>query len=215
MMLAGTRVPAGPGHAIVMPDLDFETYSEAGYYWDGPANRWRGVTKTNPGLLAVGAPVYSEHPSTEVLSLAYDLKDGRPSRLWVPGMKPPQELFDHIARGGLLEAWNSAFEFYIWKNVCNARMGWPELPVHQLRDAMAKARAWSMPGALKNAAKVLNAPEQKDKAGDVLLRKLSIPRTPTKNDDRLRRTPADEPLLFGQLYSYNIQDIKAEASVST
>lgn len=213
-MIAGQRVAVGPGYATVMPDFDFETYSEAGYYWDGPANRWRGVTKTKPGLPAVGAPVYSEHPSTEVLSLAFDLKDGRGSRLWVPGMLPPQELFDHIARGGLLEAWNSAFEFYIWKNVCAARMGWPVLPLQQLRDAMAKARAWSLPGALGKAAEVVDAPEQKDKAGHDLLRKLSVQRQPTKNDARLRRTPADEPLMFGQLYNYNDQDIKAEAAVS-
>lgn len=213
-MIAGDRIPAGCGFATVLPDMDFETYSEAGYYWDGPAERWRGTTPTKPGLPAVGAPVYSEHHSTEVLSLAFDLKDGRGPRLWVPGMNPPQELFDHIAREELIEAWNSAFEFYIWKNVCAARMGWPDLPIHQLRDAMAKARAWSLPGKLSKAAPVINAKEQKDKAGEVLLRKLSVPRQPTKKDKRLRRTPADEPLMFGQLYQYNVQDIKAEAAVS-
>lgn len=213
-MIAGFRVPVGTGFATVMPDFDFETYSEAGYYWDGPADRWRGITQTKPGLPAVGAPVYSEHPSTEILSLAYDLKDGRGERLWVPGMLPPQELFDHILHGGLLEAWNSSFEFYIWKNVGSAKLGWPALPLGQLRCAMAKSKAWSMPGALGNAAQVLGSSEQKDKAGHALLGKLSVPRSPTKTDRRLRRTPADEPLMFGQLYGYNLQDIKAEAAVS-
>lgn len=211
---AGIRFLVGPGYATVMPDFDFETYSEAGYYWDGPADRWRGITKNKPGLPAVGAPVYSEHPSTELLSLAFDLKDGKGDRLWVPGMLPPQELFDHILNGGLLEAWNSSFEFYIWKNVCQARMNWPALPLHQLRCAMSKARSWSLPGALGNAAKVIGAPEQKDKAGNALLSKLSVPRSPTKKDRRLRRTPADEPEMFGHLYGYNVQDIKAEAAVS-
>lgn len=211
---AGFQVPAGHGVSTVVPDFDFETYSEAGYYWDGPADRWRGVTKTKPGLFAVGAPVYSEHPSTELLSMAYDLKDGRPWRLWIPGMRPPEELFDHIAEGKILEAWNSAFEYYIWLNVCTLKMGWPELPLGQLRCAMSKARAWSLPGKLGKAAAVINAPEQKDKRGEDLLRKLSIPRSPTKKDRRLRRTPADEPVMFGELYSYNVQDIKAEASVS-
>ena len=112
-----TRRPAGCGHTTELPDFDFETYSEAGYDFDG---KWRSITKSPPhGIGAVGAPVYSEHPSTEVLSLAYNLKDGIGPRIWTPGCPPPTDLFDHIAAGGLLEAWNSAFEFYIWKNVIN------------------------------------------------------------------------------------------------
>lgn len=208
------QVIAGPGLSTILPDMDFESYSEAGYYWDGPAQRWRGVTPTNPGLPAVGAAVYSEHPSTEILSFAYDLKLGAGPQLWLPGMPPPVDLFDHMATLGLVEAWNVAFEYWLWTNVCTARMGWPALPVAQLRCAMAKARAWSLPGKLGNAAAVLNAPEQKDKKGDALLRKLSIPRTPTKLDKRLRRTYPDSPKDFQLLYDYNIQDIKAEASVS-
>lgn len=177
---AYTRVPAGPSWSTILPDMDFEAYSEAGYYWDGPAARWRGVTKTNPGIAAVGAPAYTEHPSTEVLSLAYDLKDGKPARLWVPGMTAPFDLFEHILAGGLLEAWNSAFEYYLWLNVCHARMGWPALPHVQLRCAMSKARAFSLPGKLGEAAKAIKAAEQKDTKGDALIRKLCIPRSPTK-----------------------------------
>jgi hypothetical protein len=78
--------------------MDFETYSEAGYIWDGAAGKWRappGATKK--GIFAVGAAAYSEHPSTEILCLAYDLKDGLGPRLWIPGTPAPQELFDHIA----------------------------------------------------------------------------------------------------------------------
>ena len=88
-------------------------------------------------------------------------------------------------------------------------MGWPDLPLPQLRDAMAKARAWSLPGALGNAAMATGAEEQKDKAGKALIRKVSVPKQPTKKDATLRRTPETAPDLFGQLYDYNIQDIKA------
>lgn len=211
-MIAGQRIPAGPGFATILPDLDFETYSEVGYIWDG--KKWQGLTKTQRGIAAVGASVYSEHPSTEVLSLAYDLKDGVGPRLWVPGCPPPADLFAHIAGGGLLEAHNSGFEFYIWLNVCQARMGWPPLPLHQLRCSMAKARAHSLPGALGKVAAVLEAPEQKDPGGEALLRKLSVPRNPTKNNRATRITPGADPEAFGRLYAYNVQDIKAEAAVS-
>ena len=200
--------------STILPDMDFETYSEAGYYWDGPAERWRGTTPTKPGLPSVGAAVYSEHPSTEILSFAYDLKLGAGAQLWLPGMPSPADLFDHFATSGLVEAWNVLFEYWIWTNIGTARLGWPALSPLQLRCAMAKARAWSLPGALENAAKVIGAPEQKDPKGKALLRKLSVPRSPTKKDKRLRHTYPDSPEDFHALYDYCKQDIKAEAAVS-
>ena len=33
-MMNGELIPAGLGHSVVRADLDFETYSEAGYAWD-------------------------------------------------------------------------------------------------------------------------------------------------------------------------------------
>lgn len=216
---AYTRLPSGCGFSTVFPDMDFETYSEAGYEFDpdakGGLGQWRSITKSPPhGIGAVGAAVYSEHPSTEVLSLAYNLKDGLGARLWVPGMPPPEDLFAHIAKGGLIEAWNSAFEWHIWANVCAPRMGWPTLPYWQLRDAMAKARAFSLPGALGNCAKVLQVSDQKIDDGKRLLNKFSKPRNPTKKDDRRRIRPEEDHEDGGKLYDYNLGDIKSESAVS-
>jgi len=216
--LAGELIRAGCGYSTVLPDFDFETYSEAGYYFDEVARRWKllpNVPKgTSHGLAAVGAAAYSEHPSTEVVSLAYDLKDGKGPQLWVPTMPSPVELFDHLAAGGLLEAWNTPFEYLIWLNVCAPRMGWPELDYRQLRDAMAKSRAFSMPGGLANAAKVSEADVQKIGDGQRLINKFSKPRNPTKKDGRLRLRTADAPLDGVKFFVYNIGDIRTEAAVS-
>lgn len=198
-------------------EIDFETYSEAGYYWNEALNKWRapeGTPENKKGLKGVGAPAYAEHPSTEVLCLAYDLKDGRGERLWSPGDTPPLDLFAYIEAGGLIEAHSSSFEFYIWHYVCAGRMGWPALPLSQLRCSMSKGNAWGLPGALGKLAEILGASEQKDKAGGVLITKLCCPRNPTKKDPRRRLTPADSPLAFDDLYEYCRQDIKAEAVVS-
>lgn len=213
---AGARLPSlGRGLSTVLPSMDFETYSEAGYYFDEERQKWRGIKKSPPhGLGAVGAAAYSFHPSTEVLSLAYDLLDGCGMQLWIPGCPPPQDLFDHIARGGLLAAWNSAFEWFIWTNVCAARMGWPGLPWWQLRDDMAKARAFALPGALAKAGEAIGAGEIKDKEGQRLLRKFSIPRTPTKKDKRRRIKPDEDPEDGGKLYQYNCQDVRAEVDIA-
>lgn len=194
-----------------LPTLDFETYSEAGYYQDPTTGKWKGVTKTSPGLPAVGAAVYTEHPSALVLCAAYDLLDGIGPRLWLPGMPPPADLFEHIARGGLLEAHNSGFEFYVWKNICHSKMGWPELPFQQLRCSAAKCRSHSVPGRLGKAAQVLGVSEQKDPRGERLIKLLTIPQQATAKRPAGRCT---DPGLHAELWAYCIQDIRAEKAIS-
>lgn len=214
---AGTQLRAGLGVATVLPDFDFETYSEAGYVWDEAAGKWGslpGYGAQNRGLFAVGAPAYTEHATCEVLSLAYDLKDGGGRRHWKPGQYPPLDLFRHIAAGGLLEAWNVGFESWVWDNVCVPRLGWPRLPREQLRCAMAKARAHALPGALAKAGAVLASAVQKDAEGDRLLKKFSVPQKPTKKDPRKRIRPEEDPEDAAKLYAYNLTDIAAEAAIS-
>jgi DNA polymerase len=196
--------------------MDFEAYSEAGYYWNVDLGRWvsvAGVGKEG-GIKVVGAVAYAEHPTTEVLSLAYDLKDGVGPRLWLPGCPAPEDLFAHIAAGGLIEAWNSGFEYVIWERICRQRMGWPPLPLGQLRDAMAKSRAHGYPGKLEEAGPAAGVDVHKDSAGTRLLNKFSRPRKPTKANPSRRLRPEDDPDDAALLYQYNLTDIKAEAAIS-
>jgi len=196
-----------------LPEMDFETYSEAGYNYR--ENRWRSIVKSgSPGLSAVGASVYSEHPSAEALCLAYDLKDGLGGRLWAPGMHPPEDLIKYIQSGGAIEAHNSSFEYYIWSNICVKKLGWPELPFWQLRDSKAKAKAWGLPGALGKIGEILQVGDQKDKEGTRLINKFCKPRNPTQKDSRLRITPFDDSEDGTKLYNYCLTDIKAEAAIS-
>src|ERR1035437_9432913 len=164
---------------MTIATLDFETYSEAGYY-RGTDGKWHGVTKTAPGLPAVGAAAYAEHPSCRVLSLAWDLFDGSGPHVWTPGLPAPMHLLTYLQAGGIVEAHNAGFEYWVWHFVCHGRMGWPRLPLSQLSCSMAKCRAHSLPGKLGKAAEVVGATEQKDKAGDALIRKLCVP-TNAKN----------------------------------
>lgn len=193
-LIYGQKIKAGYGETTIVADFDFETYSEL-------------------DLTDVGAVVYSEHASTEVLSLAYDLKDKKGPRLWKPGDILPFDLFSHIKLGKILEAWNVAFEWYIWINVAIHKYNFPILKPTQIRCAMAKARAYSLPGALGKCAKVLHTLE-KDKDGERLLNKFSKPRKPTKDNPNTRIRLQDDIKDALRLYQYNIQDIKAEAQIS-
>jgi len=213
---AGTQLKAGHGIATILADFDFETYSPAGYVWKSHSQTWGCLLNTKiKGLSVVGAAVYTQHPDAEVLSLAYNLKDGRGKRQWIPGQPHPQDLFDHIARGELLEAWNVSFEYWVWVNICQPKYGWPRLSSNNLRCAMAKARAFSLPGGLDKAAEVLGTKNRKNPEGKRLLDKFSKPRNPTKTDDRVRILPNLNDPDTRKLYEYNIQDITVEAECSS
>lgn len=214
----GAFFPAGLGRSMVIADMDFETYSEAGYLWDVEERKWRGLpgaAQGKKGLPVVGMAAYAMHASTEVLTFSYNLKDGRGVRRWRPGMPNPQDLFDHLSAGKLVEAWNAGFERWIWQRVCVPKYGWPPLPVAQLRCAMAKSRAFALPGALGNAAKVLQLPVLKDEDGKRLLKKFSEPRNPTKSNAALRIRPEDDPDDAEKLYSYCDTDTVTEAEASS
>jgi DNA polymerase len=129
-------------------------------------------------------------------------------------MPAPVDLFEHIAAGRLLEAWGATFEMWIWDNVAVPQLGWPPLPHDQVRCAMAKTRVNAWPGSLEEAGRVAGIEHQKDPDGTRLLNKFSIPRTPTKTDDRLRILPEDDPADAEKLYTYNERDIQAESEMS-
>lgn len=214
---AGTRYPAGLGFATVLPDMDYETKSEAGYYFDPSSRKWHGLGSgpKGKGLPCVGMATYAQHHSTEVITFSYDLKDGRGKRRWRPGMPLPYDLFEHLARGGLVEAWNSGFEWWIWNCVCVRRYGWPALSYLQMRCAMAKAAAHCMPRALGLFGQVAGLEVQKDKGGHDLLKKFSMPRNPTKTDPRLWHNVEDFPEDAERLFSYCDTDIESEAEASS
>ncbi len=192
-------------------DIDFETYSEAGFIFNKNSKVWSKVISgsKSEGISIVGAPFYSEHESTEVLSLAYDLKDSKGPRLWIPKTPRPIDLFEYISQGGILEAWNSSFEWYIWNNVCYSKMGWPKLPYTQLKCAMSKARSFCLPMSLAKTGQILNILNKKETDGKRLIDKFCKP-----NAKKGRTLINDDPLDALNLYSYNIKDIKSENEAS-
>lgn len=226
----GTQFVAGIGVATVLPDFDFETFSEAGYLWRPELRKWKslpGLSDQNRGLKAVGARNYVEHPSFRILSLAWNLKDGRGERWWRPPelddlfpatrtgqLADVRELIDYVHSGGLIEAFNIGFEYTVWNFHCVPVLRWPELKQEQCRCAMAKSRASAYPGSLDDVGSVLKLSERKDPAGDRLIRKLTVPRNPTKGNPELRWTPLTAKEDFAKFYEYNRQDIRTEAEAS-
>lgn len=194
--------------------IDFETYSEAGYSWNEAKQSWDSLPgATKKGISAVGTVAYAEHPSTEVITLSYRIPGGE-LRRWQPGMPLPQDLFDYIAAGGLVEAHNVMFERSVWHYVLHLRYGWPNLPPAQLRCSAAKARVNNLPGALGDLTNVLPVTVAKNPDGRRLINKFSVPQKPTKAWPVTRIYPHDDPEDAQRFYAYCDTDVLAEEEVS-
>lgn len=203
---------------MTIPNIDFETYSEAGFVWSESERKWRalpGAPQGKKGLPVVGASVYVEHPTFEVLTLSYDLRQGAGVQRWRPGLPPPVDLLAHVASGGLISGWNSAgFEMKVWQH-CVDRYFWPPLPLSQVRDTMAAARAFVYPGTLGKAGEVMGLKQQKNADGKRLLDKFSIPRNPTKANAARRIKPEDDPADAEKLYAYCDEDVLTEQEAAS
>ncbi len=220
------KLKVGRFFSTVLPDIDFETFSAAGFHWDAARGKWnapRGATKK--GLFAVGSAVYTQHPTADILSCSYNLKNGTGPKRWLPGMPLPLDLFQYLLsfdafavpsydQRGVIEAHNAMFEVRVCLAILAKKHGWPVFELRQFRCSAAKARAHALPGALGNLGEVLGVANAKDKGGKRLLDKFSIPQTPSKKQPKVRILPQDEPDEAELLYKYNDQDIVAESEVS-
>jgi DNA polymerase len=164
---------------------DFETYSEI-------------------DLKKAGLHNYATDPSTGAHCLSYGSSPDT-VRTWVEGEPFPQDLADHITQGGIITAWNAAFELAIWNEVCVKKYGWPPLPIRQVRCSMVRAYAMALPGALDDAAPALGVDQRKDAEGHRVMLQLSKPK---KDGSMWRRE--DDLDKFLNLYSYNKQDVRTE-----
>ena len=162
--------------------LDFETYSEC-------------------DIRKAGAFAYADHPSTEVICLAWSLND-EPPVLWTPDMPAPTDLFRLIEKGAEVWAWNSFFELSIWERVLH----WPSIKITQWNDTAALAAAQAYPRALGKCGEFMGmtGDAAKDKRGKYLIQRLCKP----YRGERVR-----DPELLQELYDYCLQDVVAERAI--
>ena len=154
--------------------LDFETKS--------------AVTELN----RTGPWPYAEHPGSGIWCLAIKVDNQNPV-IWVPpavrvelpdGCQLPfasDALVGHIIeQADEIHAHNCQFEQAIWHHVMHKRYGFPDLPVHKLRDTAAVAAMHALPRPLGQACEVMGLAQQKDAEGHKLMLKMCKPRAPRK-----------------------------------
>jgi DNA polymerase len=169
-------------------------------------------TRSVAKIKNVGGWIYSVHPSTQPLCLAFALKEDDEPRLWAPDwtikiVGPwyfekygvpinmdcpwlyagdcPQDLAAAIAQNSEIEAHNAFFERSIWNNVMVPIFDWPRIKEEQWRCSAAKASAYALPRALEDAVKALGLPFPKDMEGNRVMLKLARPRKARKAEKKI------------------------------
>lgn len=168
--------------------IDFETYAAV-------------------DLKKVGAWRYAEDSGTRAICLAVETDTDAELIVLDDGVrkapaKPPEIIMDALADGGRLEAWNSFFEWCVWRLTLN----WPALPIERWHDTAAQAAICGLPRGLGDCAVALGLPDThlKDSRGKELIQLLCSPEYHRRNTD---------PELLAEMYAYCEQDAKVEREV--
>ena len=126
------------------------------------------------------------------------------------GAELPQEVRDAIFDETVIKAaWNAQFE-----RTCLSRYFGTQLSPDSWQCSMVWAASLSLPLKLKTAAEVLKTGEQKDDAGERLIKYFSVPCKPTKtNGGRTRNLPEHAPEDWELFKSYCMQDVRTERDI--
>lgn len=174
--------------------LDFETRSEA-------------------DLKKLGSHAYFEHPSTTILCAGYAFGDEEPE-IWYPDdIFPPQRIVDHVINGGIITAWNAAFERLAWRHIFHPKMRFPAVKDEQWQCTMTEALTLNLPGALKDAAPAVNLDIVKDDHGHRLMMKMCKPRAPRKGEDLDGIFWHQDNVDIERLGAYCLQDVRVEREI--
>ncbi len=106
-------------------------------------------------------------------------------------------------------AWNAQFE-----RTCLSRFFGTKLSPDSWQCSMVWAASLSLPLKLKTAAEVLKTGEQKDDAGERLIKYFSVPCRPTMtNGGRTRNLPEHSPEDWRRFKDYCKQDVRTERDI--
>lgn len=170
-------------------------------------------TRSEADIKECGAWAYAEHPSTDVLCMAWAI-DNQPVQLWLPHQEwsESEKLSDFWIILGFLEieAHNAFFERAIWANIMVKKYGWPAIRPEQWRCSAARAATRAVPRSLEGAGAALGCAVQKDQAGKKLMLKLCRPKAATKKEPAGWHT---DPLDLMALYEYCKTDVEAEREI--
>lgn len=169
-------------------------------------------TRSDVNLKTHGLYVYFASPHARVLIGSYMIDDG-PVKRWELGQPMPTDLRQVVQGGATIRAVNAAFEIRCFEWLAQNE-GWHMPASEQFECTAAKAAAMSLPRDLAGMGAALGLDIQKDKEGQRLIRKFSIPRSARKDEDPAGvywNEPADHPEDWAKFKDYCDVDVIVEA----
>ena len=173
-------------------------------------------------LTEVGADVWAKHPDTVPILAGFAIDHEEPECIEFDNIGPGSWNMDdqRVARllalvvegGAEIHAWNAAFEWAVWNNICAPRFGWPALPIERFYCTMAAAACAGLPMSLDDASQAVGSPHVKDKTGYALMKRMARPRRFDANHKPVW-WHREDPAKLAQLVAYNIADVEAERDV--
>lgn len=168
-------------------------------------------TFSSVDLPKCGVYRYVEAPDFEILLFAYAFDDEEVQMVDMAcGEQLPKEVLSAIDDPDIIKAaWNAQFE-----RTCISHVLGCVLSPDSWRCSMVHAASLSLPLSLKEAARVLKSGEQKDRAGENLIKYFSVPCKPTKaNGGRNRNLPQHDPAGWKKFKEYCLQDVRTERDI--
>lgn len=168
-------------------------------------------TFSSVDLTKSGVYRYVEAPDFEILLFAYAFDDEEVQMVdMVCGEQLPREVLAAIDDPDIIKAaWNAQFE-----RTCIGHVLGRVISPDSWRCSMVHAASLSLPLSLKESAKVLKTGEQKDRAGENLIKYFSIPCKSTKvNGGRTRNLPQHDPEGWKKFKEYCLQDVRTERDI--
>lgn len=169
-------------------------------------------TRSDVNLKTAGQGPYFESPYFRPLGLTVEFPDVVD---WEWGDPCPPRLRQHIESGGLIRAWNASFERQCLDWLAE-HCGWPRPAIEQYRCSAAEASALGLPRSLDAAGAALGVAVRKDKRGEALIRKFSIPRKPRADEPPgvYFNEPHEFLAEYAEFIAYRRQDVRAEAAIA-
>jgi DNA polymerase len=164
-------------------------------------------TRSVADLKTVGAWVYSEHDTTDIICMSWKEHGKNKVHMWWPGDKVP-ELFKQ--KDAVFVAHNALFEHALFTNVLIPRYKFPKdmTGYNKWYCTRAMGVVVGMPGGLKDLAKALKVPHLKQESGTYLINRYSNPIKKGVNEFR-ELQGADRDLMV----EYNIGDVLATEDI--
>ena len=123
----------------------------------------------------VGTHRYASHPSTRMLVAAFGFVNANADpEVWRLDTPLPAAVHAHLMRGGMVAAWNAAFDVAILNRFLPPEI--PRITIAQMHDIAAQAASSALPRGLDKCCAAIGLTEAKDRAGQAAMRWFMRPR---------------------------------------